>query len=198
MKLIWPILTVLAFFGGCTASLRPIWFIAERRWIEPIVQGVPDDFPVLAHGTSDQSVYRVIRWQDISNSVPVTTINEIDEGEINRQLRASISTKPSRYKYFRILDRAENRIDVSLEIPTFHESRTRSWYRIEDGVVLPQKMMTYGPGFAFVVLPFSLMAGAAAVFLFRVVTKRFRNRTTDPGKEHQSTKSRTCASSGTR
>ena len=182
MKLIWPILTVLAFIGGCTASIRPIWSIAERRWIEPIEQVVPDYFPILAHSPSDQLVYLVVRWRDISNSVPVTAINKIDEGEINKQLTASISTEPSRYKYFCILDRTENRIDVSLEIPSLQDSRTRSWYRIQNGVVLPQKIMTYGPGFAFVVIPFTLLAGIAAVFLFRVVTKRFRNRAMDLGK----------------
>lgn len=140
------------------------------------MRDVPDYFPILAHDSSDHTVYRVVKWLDLSNSAPVTAINEIDEDKINRQLTASVSTRPSRYRYFRILKRVDNRLDVSLEIPTLQDARTRGWYRIENGVVLPQRIMAYGPGFAFVVMPFSIMAGVAAVFLFRFVTRRYRNK----------------------
>ena len=176
MKTLWVLLTVLAFLGGCFASLRPIWSIEEKGWIKDVGVSIPGYFPLLGHGEKESGTYRVIYFRDLAGGRPVTQVSEADLDDINRQLDATVSSTPSKYPYFQILSRHGHSLDVSLEVPTVRDSRTKGWYRIDGGAITPQRIMTYGPGFAFVVMPFILLAGVISAILFRLATRRIRNK----------------------
>jgi len=169
MKALIPTASILLFLGGCTASVRPIWSIAELFKIESIHSDAPQYFPVLSH-TENNSAFGITRWKDKESAELVTVIEDDQIYEINRQLLSLVTTTPSKYKkkYFKIIERTDSYVDVSLEVPTLHESHTKGWYRVQDNIITPQRFLSYGPGFAFITIPFSLLAGICCSVLFRI------------------------------
>ena len=182
MKALIPTITILLFLGGCHYSLVPAWRIAEKFHIQDIHTDVPEYFPILSHGTNDNSAFGISRWKDRETAKFVTNIDNHQLDEINRQLLSTITDTPEQYdkKYFKIIARGDSFVDVSLEVPTLHESHTEGWYRIQDNKITPQRFLTYGPGFAFIAILYSWLLGFcyAALFLIGVkIYKKRKNRT---------------------
>jgi len=93
---------------------------------------------------------------------------------INKQLRDSISSAGS-HEYFSILNQnGKQPLDISVEVPTAHDSKSKGWYRIESGQIIPQKILFYGPGFAFMVIPWTLGAGLLTSLSFIFITRKLR------------------------
>jgi hypothetical protein len=183
MKALIPTIAILLFLGGCTASLRPMWSIAEIFHIRDVHTDVPEYFPVLSLSTNDNSAFIISRWKDRESAKFVTNLDDHQVDEINKQLLSTVTDTPSKYKikYFKIVKRTDSYVDVSLEVPTLHESHTRGWYRIQDNAIAPQRFLSYGPGFAFIVMPLTVLAGICCSVVFRICVVIYNKRkTTEP------------------
>lgn len=181
MKALIPTITILLFLGGC--NLVPTWRIAEKFHIQDIQTDIPDYFPILSNATNNNSVFEISRWKDRESAKFVTNLDGHQVDEINRQLLLTVTDTPSKYKvkYFKIIDRTDSYVDVSLQVPTLHESHTEGWYRIQDNVITPQRFLSYGPGFAFIAIAYSIFSGICCSILFvvgvRIFNKLRENRT---------------------
>ena len=168
------VLLPLLFFGGCVSSLRPVWSLIERGWIRPVKESDKPHFPVLVRG-SDGTFAPATLGHMPSDSVAVTS--GFDDPAINRDLNARIGSKAN-YKFFQVLHRTPDVTRVTLEVPTMKDSKLQSWYDIRGSEIIPQKMMRYGPGFAFFVLPPSLLCGLVVVGIFAVfIRPKMRDET---------------------
>ena len=178
MKALIPTISILLFLGGCHFSTIPVWKIAEKSHIQDVHTDVPDYFPILSHATNENSVFEISRWKDRESAKFVTNLDDHQLDEINRQLLLTVTDTPSKYKskYFKIINRTDSYVDVSLEVPTLHESLTKGWYRIQGDLITPQRFLSYGAGFAFIVIPFTVLAGICCSILFnvgvRIINKR--------------------------
>jgi hypothetical protein len=183
MKALIPTITILLFLGGCHFSTIPVWKIAEKFQTQDIHSNVPDYFPILSYATDENSAFEISRWKDRESTKFVADLDDNQVEEINRQLLLTVTDTPEKYKvkYFKIIDRTDSYVDVSLQVPTLHESHTRGWYRIQNNKITPQRYLSYGPGFAFITIPFTLLTGICCSVLFTVgVIIYNKRRKTEP------------------
>ena len=185
-----PYIAIFLFLGGCSYSTNPIWSILEKISIQDIHSDIPDYFPILAHGTNDNSAFIISRWKDRGSAKFITNLDYNQVDEINRQLLLTVTDTPSKYKvrYFKIINHTDSYVDVSLEVPTLHDSHTEGWYRIQDNVIKPQRFLSYGPGFAFAVIPYNLLAGICCSTLFLVGVKIYNKRRCRPNQGMEPTR----------
>ncbi len=177
-RLVIALAAIAAFWGGCTVSLRPIWSLAERSWIEDVTNQEPEYFPVLMQSADNDGIFSTGYLDYTSQLHVVTEITKEDLAKINSDLRSRISTNSFARDYFSIKRQEDSFIDVALEVPTLHDSMSKSWYRIQDGKVLPQRRVRYGPGFALVVLPWTLLAGLlSSLIVSRLIRLIWPNKT---------------------
>jgi len=80
-----------------------------------------------------------------------------------------------------VLEHTPELTHVTLQVPTLHDSKVQGWYSVRSGQVIPDKMLSYGPGFAFVVIPLSLAAGVVSVLAFALIV-RPRRQTHEKGE----------------
>ena len=158
------------FLGSCTLSLRPVWSWIERGAIRPVKDDKVKYFPVLAH--SPDGRYFVANLGDQSEEEQfVKSIENINESMINRDLCKSIGWD-GYYPYFQILSKSAGVFHVSLEMPTLRDSKRKGWYFIQDGKILPERILSYGPGFAFLVMPCTFLVGLGGVMIFSLFVRR--------------------------
>jgi hypothetical protein len=162
----WLFLLIAAvlFLGGCVSSIRPVWSWVERGWIHLATESDKPHFPVLVRGAD--RVFALATLGDIPTGSAIVT-NGFDDPAINRDLNARISSKGD-HKFFQVLGRTSNVTRVTLEVPTTRDSMLKTWYDIRDDQVIPQRIMRYGPGFAFLVIPLSTACGIATVLIFAI------------------------------
>jgi len=163
---------ILAFYSGWTVSLKPVWSLIEKSRITDVTSLTPEYFPVLVHSTDDE---REFTSRYLSN----TTFQPVVEGitkdvlpKINADLRSLISTNSFKHDYFVIMEQNPVYTDVMLEVPTLHDSMSKSWYRIQDGKIIPQKSVRYGPGFAFLVIPWTFFSGLLAAVIAMITIRK--------------------------
>ena len=162
----------VVFIGSCTLSGPTVWQLQERAMIRPVTEKDTDYFPVLAQDTEGK--YVVARLGEIPPETKlVSTVAKTDEEKINLDLRSSIGVT-SDYRYFQVLSEERGITQILLEVPTTHDSRTKGWYSLKDDHLTPQKMVSYGPGFAMLIIPWTIGAGFAGVLLFCLVFRRGR------------------------
>ncbi len=161
------LLLPLLFFGGCRSSVRPMWSLVERGWIRTATDSDKPHFPVLVRG-SDGIFAAAPLGQMPADSTIVTS--GFDEAAINKDLNARISSTAS-YKWFKVLERTSDATHVRLEVPTTRDSMLKSWYEIKDGQIIPQKIVRYGPGFAFFVILPTALCGLAVVGIFAIFVR---------------------------
>jgi len=161
-----PLLFVV-FFGGCVASLRPVWAWQDSRWIRAVGERDKYYFPVLVRG-SDSKYSAACLGEIPPDKTLVTT--DFDVAAINRDLNSSIGSDGN-YSFFRIISRIDRGYHVSLEFPTTRDSKMEGWYEISDGQLLPKEILRYGPGFAFFVAPFAIGCGVAAAVVFAIFVR---------------------------
>jgi hypothetical protein len=158
------LLVPIFFLGGCVASVRPMWSILEKRWIRPVTDVDRSSFPILVR--DQEAVFAAAMLDQVpSDSVAVTS--GFDETSINKDLNARIANNGD-FKFFRVLERTSDVTGVTLIFPTTADARIQSWYDIRGGVIIPQRIMSYGPGFAFVVIPPSVLCGLAVAGIFAI------------------------------
>lgn len=175
MKVLTPVVLIAAFMGGCTASLVPVWNTLERLWINDIADSSPKHFPIVVIATNASPAYQIAWLNKLTpEQAAVTILSSGIVDNINRDLRLSVSTNDFQYSYFKILATKGNDTDVSLEVPTTHESKHRTWYRIRNDTIIPQREMQYGPGFAFFVIPFTALAGLASMGMMSLLINRLK------------------------
>lgn len=168
----------LCFVGGAVASLIPTWNFMERFWIEDASVNTPSYFPLLkaTDASTGKRIYSFTNYGAGSHGGIVTSVPKNELPKINADLRGMIGQGQSRYDYFKIIAEGPGYTDVSLEIPTLHESKRKGWYRLQDGQIQPQKCLFYGPGFALVVAPISTGIGLAFAMFGSRVMRRFEDR----------------------
>jgi hypothetical protein len=171
-RLVISLAAIAAFFLGCTASLRPIWSLVERSLIKDVSNQPPERFPVLMQSVNNQGVYSIGHLDDSPQLHVVAGFTKEALEQINSDLRSRISTNSFAHDYFSVKKYGDGYIDVELEVPTLHDSMSKSWYRIQDGKVIPQRRVRYGPGFAFIVMPWTLLAGAISALIVTVLLRR--------------------------
>jgi hypothetical protein len=99
---------------------------------------------------------------------PVLSFDQSNEEQINRDLRKSIEWD-SDYRFFEIYKEENGAVFASIESPTLKNSKTKGWYSIENGVIVPERILIYGPGFALFVAPLSLSAGCLGVIVYMLI-----------------------------
>jgi hypothetical protein len=158
------------FLGGCTFSLPSIWKWKEKAVIQPVLESNKKWFPVLVRSASGK--FGVGSLGDLPDGTQmVTVVRAEEESRINQDLCSSIS-RPDGYRYFQILSEHEGAIQVSVEVPTQKDSMRKGWYSIRNGSITPERILSYGPGFAFLVIPWSFGAGIVATVLYLALVRR--------------------------
>ena len=86
--------------------------------------------------------------------------------EINREIAESLSIDPGGYKWFEVLKTGDQWADVRVEFPTLRDRRHRSWYRIQNGTIIPQRVLLItAMGILIYVLPYPFLAGCVCALL---------------------------------
>jgi len=168
----WLVLLLIpvVFFGSCTLSIVPIWSWHEYRSVRDVEADYTGGFPVLCQTEDGQYVVTRLGYVPADAAI-VVAVNQDIEDDANRDLRASVGS-PGEYRFFRILENQNGVVRVSLELPTNQDVRVKGWYSLENGQVVPERLLSYGPGMAFVVMPWTLLAGLVGVGLFVLLMKR--------------------------
>ena len=160
------LLLTAVFFGSCVLFLIPVWNLCERFAVHQITEPEKKNFPVLAR--SPDGKYVACRLSELPTGVlPVTSISREKEQEINRNLCDSIGWN-GYHRYFQVLTEENGLIQVSLEVPTLHDSKTVGWYAIQQGSIIPQRIVSYGPGFAFIAMFWTFIASLFGIAILRV------------------------------
>lgn len=150
-------------------SIRPIWEWRDRARIRPVREADKAYFPVLAR-TADGKYVAAPMGELPSGAILVLLVTRDEEEKINRDLRNSIDGAGER-RFFEVLSEEHEVVNVSLEVPTNRERKKKGWYAMKRGSIEPQKIVSYGPGFAFLVMPWTLLAGLGAVAVCRLVVR---------------------------
>jgi hypothetical protein len=204
LRLVTVIVPIVAFFVGCVGSVRPVWHVLEQRWIRDINPERDSGngyFQVLVRDSWNGHRYGIACLEYLplnilsspqyaagitpstedwgSSMTALTQFGPQDtEDAINRDLRSYIDdhqdlSRPP-YPYFKILKRENGAIDVTLIGPTRKDHKNQSWYRIQNGKITPQRWLSYGPGFAFEVMPYTLLAGLVSAVAANLVWRKLR------------------------
>ncbi|MEO7345462.1 MAG: hypothetical protein ABIZ49_00410 [Opitutaceae bacterium] len=163
----------LIFFGGCALSVGPLWEWQELRATHPVRESEKDIFPLLA---LKNGKYIVTGQQTAEGAAIVTSVSRPEEKKINRDLSDLVGQNHN-YRWFRILEESGDVIRVSLEAPTGKESKRKGWYTLSHGLITPERIVYYGPGFAFFVMPWALGVGTTGVVIYYLLVRRLRSRT---------------------
>lgn len=167
---LYALLLPVLFFGGCVASIRPVWKWMELGYIHPVTQKERKRLPVL--GREANGKYTVASLEEVTKGIEIcTVIPREDEAKINQDLRELVQGHGD-HRYFQVLSEEGAVMHVSLEEPTKHDSMWKSWYSLENGVLTPERVLSYGPGFAFVGMHWNLLAGLVTVVIFHLVVRR--------------------------
>lgn len=168
---LFTLLLPVIFFGGCVSSVPPVWSWVERGRIREVQETDKARFPVLIRRAD--GIYSTAALGSIpTGSVLVTS--GLDDSAINRDLNARINLNTN-YKHFKVLGRTADITHVTLEVPTMQDSKFQCWYDIRGGEVIPQKIVSYGPGFAFLVIPPTTLCGLALATIFAVFVRPKKN-----------------------
>jgi hypothetical protein len=164
------LLIPIVFLGSCRLSMPPVWRWLEQGWIRPVSATETRDFPVLAR--SPEGAYIVAYLDTVPAGVRlVQAVSRADEKKINRDLCDGLGWS-GEYRYFRVLAEGPAATEVSLEVPTTRNRKTQSWYALRDGAIIPQRMLLYGPGFAFIVMQWSAGVGVACIIIYLLLVRR--------------------------
>jgi hypothetical protein len=129
-------------------------------------------FPVLARAKDGSFVVKGLGDESNPSDI-VLKLEGVDLSRVNHDLGSSIGSKGS-YEYFKVISNSGERNYASLEVPTLQESKHQSWYSLEKETIIPDRILMYGPGFAFVVMPWTLGAGLGGVLVFGLIFRRDR------------------------
>ncbi|MEY2562281.1 MAG: hypothetical protein QOH88_474 [Verrucomicrobiota bacterium] len=162
------LLLPVVFIGGCTLAIRPLWAWKDRTWVRAVGDADKKHFPVLVRDSS--GTYSTAPLEAVPEGSSIVTA-DFDQTAINRDLNASVGSSAG-YDFFRVLAQTPHGTSVSLEVPMLRDSKLQTWYEISDGHVLPKQILRYGPGFAFVVLPWAAACGLAAAVVFALIIRR--------------------------
>jgi hypothetical protein len=160
----------IVFLAVFVAATIPSMRLVETLLTWNISSDPPSDFPVLARSSKGNFV--IVQLRNLPGSNPVLEIADRDLEQINKDLRAKVSSDQSPYAYFKVLGRGAGYTDVSLEVPTKGDFWSKGWYRIQDKSIHPQRIINYGPTMAIFIIPLSLLAGAIGVLCFNRMTRR--------------------------
>jgi hypothetical protein len=168
--------------------IYPSWQVMEKLWTRDISSALldPGVVPVLVHSSSENK-YQIGGFprpspegecedeggrDKSSEAVLVTDVRDADLDEINKDLSSRIHVEGYQYNYFKVIRRGEGYTDVSLEVPTTGDFWGKSWYRLQNGAVHPQRIMFFGPIFGmFVAIP-AVLGGVIAVLTLRLIIRR--------------------------
>src|SRR5580765_4300887 len=170
------LLGVAVFAAVFLPSARPSWWLMERLWTRDVSSEQelqPRLFAVLVRQPDRANRYAIDFYPDLKpESKLVTDFSDEDLAIINRDLRASISDETSKYVYFKVLRRGQGYVDVSLETPTTRDFWRKNSYRIQNGVVQPQRIIFFGPLFGMFSAILPTIAGTIAVLGCNVLIRR--------------------------
>lgn len=169
---LFKVLVPVMFLAGCALCLRPAWSLVERAYIRQVKTSDLSHFPVIAR-LPDSSYCWSKLGDPVNNSVFVT--NDFPEDAINRDLAVQAGWQNG-YKYFHVLNHDAHTTSLSLEIPRRADGKYQAWYEVTDGRIVPKKVMVYGPGFAFTIIPPMALCGLAVAFIFAKLVRRTEKR----------------------
>jgi hypothetical protein len=157
-------------------SVTPSWWLMEKLWTRDVSSEhelQPGLFAVLVRQPDRGNRYAVGSYPGLElESKLVTVFSDDDLAIINRDLRASISDKTSKYVYFKVHGRGQGYVDVSLEAPTTGDFWRKNSYRIQNGVVQPQRIIFFSPVFGMFVAILPTIAGIIAVLGCNALIRR--------------------------
>ncbi|MCL4692913.1 MAG: hypothetical protein KJ060_10445 [Candidatus Hydrogenedentes bacterium] len=160
--------TFLVFIAGCVLSGSPAWRWLEKVRTETVETNVPAHFPILVRTLDGNGPFAVANYgeQDSDDRI-VVDFDNVDPETVKRDLNLLSHHGEHASEYFAIVNRGADFIEVSLRVPEDSESKCVGWYRVQQGAILPQRILAYGPGFAFDVMKISLVVGStcAAIVL---------------------------------
>jgi hypothetical protein len=160
------LLRIVVFIVSFCLLVIPSSRVAERLMTRDLsAEPISDLFlPVLVQSSDGKNKFSIDFHPGlIPQSKLVTEIKDRDLDKINRDLGSRIGAENSHYAYFKIIERGNGYTDVSLEVPTTGDFWPKSWYRIQDGSVHPQRRLFYGPGLAMIAAYLSALGGTIAL-----------------------------------
>lgn len=167
---LFALLIPVVFIGSCAVSVPPIWRWRERGAVRAVAEGDAANFPVLYRAENGRFVAGLLGHPP-SGAKIVLALGEGDEDRANNDLRDSLGWT-GEYQFFRVLERQEGVDRVSLEFPTNQAAKLKGWYSLNEDGVVPEHIISYGPGFAFAILPWSMGSGVIGLGVFCIVVKR--------------------------
>ena len=161
----------VVFLVALYASIFPLMRLAEFAWTRDASIDPPPDFPVLARSADGRFVVVSLERGSPQSNL-VLDVSDRDLQQINKDLTSRISTSRPGYSYFEVLGRYGPYTDVVLEVPAKRDFWSKSWYRIQDGAIRPQKITRYGPMMGIFVLTLACLVGVFAVRLCDRIARR--------------------------
>ena len=144
MRRFWLLLNLfllpLIFVGGCVGSTPFMWSWLENRYVVPVSDN-EEHFPVLVVDSSGSYAAEFLTDLPAGSEI---VVHEFDESKINSDLNRSIE-RISNHRYFHVIKRSPNVTAVTLEYPTPNDSKLQGWYDIQQGKIVPTRILHYGP-----------------------------------------------------
>jgi len=166
---LYNVLLVIVFSTICVVSIVPVVVCLEHLCIRSVTDRDKPFFPYLKVTSQGKFIASVPSYP-VSGAKLVTTVTKADEEKINRDLNDSVGG--GSYRFFQVLSQESDLTQVSLEYPTVKDAKKRGWYSIRQGSVTPEKILSYGSGFAFLVLPLTIICGFIGCAIYRSLVKK--------------------------
>jgi hypothetical protein len=164
----WLLLRIAVFALVFVLTIKPSWWLVEKLWTTDVSSELQVQihlFAVLVRQPDRGNRYAVDFYPGIEpKSKLVTNFADHDLNAINQDLRASIRAENSKYVYFKVLERGQGYVDVSLEAPMKGDFWRKDSYRIQSDEIHPRRIIFFGPGFGMVVGFLSFVVGMLAAW----------------------------------
>lgn len=168
------LLLVALFPVSCTVLVVPVWNHTEKSFIRDVTEDSPSAvvFPVLVTWKEpDASINcKVVLYSELKDFIanldnysflaPPNQVERLNEilnnnliAEIQKDGSSVYRTTSKPYSYVTIEHQDNEKQYLRVEFPTGHDSRDVGWYEAKDKEIFLKKHMSYGPGFAFLILP---------------------------------------------
>ena len=167
------LLLVAVFLTSVYFLVPPSERMIEAALARDVSSDPPKFFPVLVRAADAEGRFVIGQFGDLRpESKLVTEISDQDVARVNRDLGLRIGQENSTYPYFKIIRRTPQYADVSLEVPTTRDFYRKSWYRLQNKSIYPQRFMWHGPSTATFTMFLPCLIGAIAVWCCNKLLRR--------------------------
>lgn len=136
--------SVFCFVVGTILSAFLLWHFFEFIHIHDVSGSAPDNFPVLVKSVDGNDTFRICNYSDLSSEFK--TVDSFDDKSIASINRDLSRKDESSFGCIKVIRKKKDYTDVCLEV---HPDWRKGWYRVQNGKILPQKLLVYSRGMAY-------------------------------------------------